>query len=229
MTATAALSFDFAPPGHWLGRCTLAECFGALSVWFGADAEPLDEEFVLKLVEQARAGDRAARQRLYRQHVNRVYRTVRGTLRSDAEAEDVTQDAMLIALTSLDRYSPRSGTRFVAWLTTIAVNTMRRRFRRRRPELTATGDLPEVPSGDAELGDDIDRAKQRAALLRALAELGPRERAIVSLRYGAELNAAEIAAQLELEPANVRKILERAREQLGERIQKLMNSTGVTA
>ena len=61
------------------------------SVLFGGDAEPLEEDAVLKLVEQARAGDRAARQRLYRQHVQRVFRTVRAMLRSDAEAEDVTQ------------------------------------------------------------------------------------------------------------------------------------------
>jgi RNA polymerase sigma-70 factor (ECF subfamily) len=184
---------------------------------------------VLRLVEQARAGDRAARQRLYRQHVNRVFRTVRGLLKSDAEAEDVTQDAMLIALTSLNRYSPRSGTPFAAWLTTIAVNTARRRFRRRRPELTASGDLPEVPAADVDHGDDIDNARQRAALLRALAELEPREREIVSLRYGAEQNAAAIAAQLRMEPANVRKILERARARLGERIEALMQSTGVSA
>jgi RNA polymerase sigma-70 factor, ECF subfamily len=229
MIAVAAPAFDVLPPGPWLGRCTLAECFSVLSVWFGADTEALDEDAVLLLVEQARRGDRAARQRLYRQHVNRVYRTVRGTLRSDAEAEDVTQDAMLTALTSLDRYSPRSGTRFIAWLTTIAVNTMRRRFRRWRPELTATGELPEIPSGDVELGDDLDRAKQRAALLHALAELELREREIVSLRYGAELDAAEIAAQLGLEPANVRKILERTRVRLGERIESIVKATGVSA
>jgi RNA polymerase sigma-70 factor (ECF subfamily) len=201
---------------------SLSAFFNLLSVMFGGDAEPLDEDAVLRLVELARAGDRVARQRLYRQHVARVFRTVRGTLRSDAEAEDVTQDAMLIALTSLHRYSPRSGTRFAAWLTTIAVNTMRRRFRRRRPELTATGELPEVPTTDSDVGDDIDRAKQKVALLRALAELEPREREIVSLRYGAELNAAEIAAQLGLEAANVRKILERARARLGERIEALL-------
>ena len=211
-------------PASWL-----SSFLKALSALFGADAEPLDGPAVLKLVEQARAGDRAARQRLYRQHVNRVFRTVRGLLRSDAEAEDVTQDAMLIALTSLERYSPRSGTPFAAWLTTIAVNTARRRFRRRRPELTATGDLPDVPAADADLGDDIDGARRRAALLRAVAELEPREREIVSLRYGAELNAAEIAAQLRLEPANVRKILERARARLGERIDALMRTNGVAA
>jgi RNA polymerase sigma-70 factor (ECF subfamily) len=201
----------------------------ALSVLFGADTEQLEEDAVLRLVEQARAGDRAARQRLYRQHVQRVFRTVRGMLRSDAEAEDVTQDAMLTALTSLDKYSPRSGTRFVAWLTTVAVNTTRRRFRRRRPELTATGELPDVAGTGSELGDDIDLARQRAALLRALAELTPREREIVSLRYGSDLNASEIAAQFGMEAANVRKILERVRIRLGERIDAIVNTRGAAA
>lgn len=222
MTTSGVTATPF--PASWL-----SSFLKALSALFGAELEPLDEPAMLRLVEQARAGDRAARQRLYRQHVNRVFRTVRGLLKSDAEAEDVTQDAMLTALTSLQRYSPRSGTPFAAWLTTIAVNTARRRFRRRRPELTASGDLPEVPAPDVDHGDDIDHARQRAALLRALAELEPREREIVSLRYGAEQNAAEIAAQLRMEPANVRKILERARARLGERIEALMQSTGVSA
>jgi len=51
----------------------------------------------------------------------------------------------------------------------------------------------------------------------------------VSLRYGAELNASEISAQLKVEPANVRKILERARARLAERIEALMQSNGVAA
>lgn len=207
----------------------LSSLLHVLSVLFGSDTEALDEDAVLRLVDRARAGDRAARQRLYRQHVGRVFRTVRGMLRSDAEAEDVTQDAMLTALTSLDRYSPRSGTRFAAWLTTIAVNTTRRRFRRRRPELTATGELPDIASPDSDLGDDIDLVRQRAALLRALGELDAREREIVSLRYGAELNASEIAAQVGMEPANVRKILERVRARLGERIEALVKSGGAAA
>jgi RNA polymerase sigma-70 factor, ECF subfamily len=207
----------------------LSALLHVLSVLFGSDSEALAEDAVLRLVEQARAGDRAARQRLYRQHVGRVFRTVRGMLRSDAEAEDVTQDAMLTALTSLDRYSPRSGTRFAAWLTTIAVNTTRRRFRRRRPELTATGELPDVADTEGDIAGDLDLARQRAALLQALAELEPREREIVSLRYGSDLNATEIAAQLRMEPANVRKILERARLRLGERIEALVKARGVAA
>lgn len=200
----------------------LCALFNALSSRLGGDADPLDEETIRRLVEQARAGDRAAGQRLYRQHVNRVFRTVRGMLHSDADAEDVTQDAMLTVLTSLDRYSPRAGARFVAWVTAIAVNTARRRFRRRRPQLTDTGELPERPDDGTDLERDVDAGRKREALLRSLGELASQERELVGLRYGAELNASEIADLVRLEPANVRKILERARTRLGERIEALL-------
>ena len=192
-----------------------------------ADAESLAEDAILALIEQARAGDAGARRKLYTQHVDRVYRTVRGMLRSDADAEDVTQDALLTVLTSLHRYSPRRDVRFAAWVTTIAVNTVRRRFRRRRPELTATGELPETADDDAvDPAGDLDRARQRRALLIALGELSDRERMIVSLRYGAELNATEIAATIGIESAAVRKTLERARTRLGERIEALLSPEG---
>ena len=204
----------------------LAVLFAILSSRLGGDAEPLAEDAIARLVEQARAGDTGARRTLYMQHVDRVFRTVRGMLRSDADAEDVTQDALLTVLTSLHKYTPRVDARFAAWVTTIAVNTVRRRFRRRRPELTATGELPETPDDTADPADDLDRARQRRALLIALGELPERERAIVSLRYGAELNASEIAATLGLEPATIRKILERARTRLGARIEALLSPDG---
>jgi RNA polymerase sigma-70 factor, ECF subfamily len=202
--------------------------FATLTSRFGgdADAEPLAEDAISHLIEQARAGDAGARRRLYTQYVDRVYRTVRGMLRSDADAEDVTQDALLTVLTSLQRYAPRGDARFAAWVTTIAINTVRRRFRRRRPELTATGELPETAGDAVDPADDLDRARQRRALLIALGELTQREREIVSLRYGAELNATEIAAAIGIEPAAIRKILERARTRLGARIEALLSPEG---
>lgn len=205
----------------------LASLFAALGRPPGGAAEPLgpfDEPAIARFVERARAGDPGARQMLYLQYVDRVFRTVRGMLRSDADAEDVTQDAMLTMLTSLHTYRPRADVRFAAWVTTIAINTARRRFRRRRPELTATGELPETGGDEADPADDLDRARRRRALLIALAELSEREREIVGLRYGADLNASEIGASVGLEPATVRKMLERARTRLGERIETLLNA-----
>jgi RNA polymerase sigma-70 factor (ECF subfamily) len=205
----------------------LASFFAALGRGPGADAEPsgsLDEDAIARFVERARAGDAGARQMLYLQYVDRVFRTVRGMLRSDADAEDVTQDAMLTVLTSLHTYRPRADARFAAWVTTIAANTARRRFRRRRPELTDTGDLPDTADEDVDPVDGLDRARRRRALLIALAELSAREREIVSLRYGGDLNASEIGASIGVEPATVRKMLERARTRLGERIETLLQS-----
>jgi RNA polymerase sigma-70 factor (ECF subfamily) len=196
--------------------------FAALSSRLGGDAEPLGDVAIAGLVERARTGDAGARRTLYTQHVDRVYRTVRGMLASDADAEDVTQDAMLTVLTSLDRYTRRDEVRFAAWVMTIAVNTVRRRFRRRRPELTVTGELPDMAGEAADPAADLDRARERRALLIALVELPERERTIVSLRYGAELNASEIATTIGGEAAAIRKTLERARARLGERVDELL-------
>jgi RNA polymerase sigma-70 factor, ECF subfamily len=205
---------------------SLVSFFAALRLPGDGDAEPLAEEAIARLVEEARAGDSGARRRLYLQHVDRVFRVVRGLLKSDADAEDVTQDAMLKVLTSLHTYRPRGDARFAAWVVAIAVNTARRRFRRRRPELTDTGDLPDLAGDVADPEGDLDRSRRRRALLVALAELPEREREIVSLRYGAELNASEIGATVGIEAATVRKILERTRVRLGDRIDALLGPDG---
>jgi DNA-directed RNA polymerase specialized sigma24 family protein len=57
----------------------------------------------------------------------------------------------------------------------------------------------------ADPGDDLDRARQRRVLLIALGELPERNRVIVGLRYGADLNASEIATTVGIESAAVHK------------------------
>jgi RNA polymerase sigma-70 factor (ECF subfamily) len=209
-----------------VAQSALASFFAVFVLPHDGDGEPagaLGEEAITRLVEQARAGDADARHALYVQHVDRVFRAVRGMLRSDADAEDVTQDAMLTVLTSLHTYRPRAEARFAAWVVTIALNTARRRFRRRRPELTATGELPDLPDDLSDPVEALDRARQRRALLAALAELPERDREIVSLRYGADLNASDIGAAMGVEPATIRKMLERTRARLAVRLDALLS------
>jgi RNA polymerase sigma-70 factor (ECF subfamily) len=196
----------------------LPGAFATLSAPRQEESARLAEDEIMRLVARARDGERDARQHVYLQYVDRVFRTVRGVVRSDADAEDITQDAMLTVLTSLHRYTPRPDASFAAWVMTVALNTIRRRFRRRRPELTATGDLPDLPGDEVDPDEDLDRARRRHALLAALAELPERERTIVSLRYGAELNATEIGVTFGMSAAAVRKLLERTRTRLEDRL-----------
>jgi RNA polymerase sigma-B factor len=56
----------------------------------------------------------------------------------------------------------------------------------------------------------------------ALAELPEREREVVTLRYGADLNASEIGAAVGAESAAIRKMLERTRTRLAARIDELL-------
>lgn len=209
-----------ASPLEWL--------FAELSLDVAHDVAPLADAALAHLIEQARAGDREARHALYVHYVGRVFRAMRGMLPSDADAEDVTQDAMLKVLTSLGSYRPRADASFAAWVMTIATNTARRRFRRRRPELTATGDLPEVPEDPADPTEILEHAERRRALLMALAELPARDREIISLRYGADLNATEIGAAVGSAPATIRKTLERLRGRLGDRVEALLTARGHT-
>ena len=192
-------------------------------------ASPADEREVERLVGAARGGDRAAGTALYRLHVRHVFRAVRSLVRDEGEAEDVVQEAFVRALTRLDRYRPREGARFVSWVAAIALNVARKRarwWRRAVPEDRAPKDDRAATGPEADAGEQLDLARRKAALLEALGELEPREREIVSLRYGAELSAAEVGAALVLGEANVRKICERQRKKLLERLREKLGDEG---
>jgi RNA polymerase sigma factor (sigma-70 family) len=197
----------------------------AWSAAFGAGgrrtggAEPLaaSDDAIADWVTRARGGDEDAVRSLYRAYSRRVYRTVRAMLDRDADAEDATQETFVRALEALDRYQARSGAPFWSWLVTIALNVARKRRRHRlrtverAPEaLSRATDDRQTTESDP-LGRSLDRDRQRRALLTALEALAPREREVIALLYGAELDATEVGDRMDLTSANVRKIAERTR------------------
>ena len=88
-----------------------------------------------------------------------------------------------------------------AYVRRILINASHRRFRRNR--------VSEQPAGPAGLPDaavDAPAAEvgERSALLAALAELPPRQRAVVVLRYLEDLTDAQIGVLLGCSPGTVR-------------------------
>ena len=194
-----------------------------LNLMDGPVAETTDEEQVQRMVSLAQEGDEIAARRLYRMFVARVYRAVRPLTVSNADAEDVVQDTFVKALGSLHRYRRQSGKRFLAWLMTIALNTARnqaRRSQRWRP-LPADRTSTTAATEHDPLGADLDRHRLMEQLLEALADLPERDRQIVLLRYGAELTATEVGEITGEAPATVRKICQRQREKLLQRMARI--------
>ncbi|MFJ8002921.1 SigE family RNA polymerase sigma factor [Streptomyces fagopyri] len=80
-----------------------------------------------------------------------------------------------------------------AYVRRVMINAHARRHRRRLKEFLAPkddSDLPfEVPGG----ADPMDRADDRSALLKALAQLPPRQREAVVLRYWEDLSETRVA------------------------------------
>ncbi|MDX1907528.1 MAG: sigma-70 family RNA polymerase sigma factor [Bacteroidia bacterium] len=82
------------------------------------------------LIERALRSDRSAQEQLYRQYSRAMLRVALRITGSEAEAEDVLQEAFVRAFRSLHRF--RGDATFGAWLKRIVVNTAINYTKRRR-------------------------------------------------------------------------------------------------
>ena len=113
-------------------------------------------EFVDRLV----AGDEGAFRSLYEAHSRDVYRTAWRFVRSDAEAEEVTQEVFINAFRAIGRFRREASVR--TWLYRITVNCAlkRIRWRKRRREV---GDAAVAWQADPS-ADPEQRVADREAL-----------------------------------------------------------------
>lgn len=173
-----------------------------------------------ELVAAARAGDEAAVRELIRRLNPRLFRVARGIAATDAEAEDVVQEAYLAAFARIGEFEGRA--RFSTWITRIAVNAALMQRRRARPQEeydTVTEDRnPQVvafPGRDRDPPEAaLGRAQLRSVLEAAIADLPPELRLPFLMHEAQGLKLREIAQDLSLNPVTVKTRLFRARRRL---------------
>jgi RNA polymerase sigma-70 factor (ECF subfamily) len=143
---------------------------------------------------------------LYADLAPRVYNYFRYRLASDADVEELTSRTFERAWRSRARYR-HDRAAFSAWLFGIAQNVRIDFLQSRRSHLPLSEALElaaETPS-DA----DIERDSDLAHLQRLTARLPERERELIALKYGADLNNRLIARLTGLTESNVGTILHR--------------------
>jgi RNA polymerase sigma-70 factor, ECF subfamily len=220
----------------------MAEEEGARSQAEGA-AAPADPDAAL--LQRLRDGDEDAFRALVEEHGPFLMRLVMMHVPSRAIAEEVVQDTWLAALNGLDRFEGRSMLR--TWLASIALNKARTRgtregrilpfallrrryeegggpaldpdrFQGRRGERPGWWASPPVAWEDPQ--SQLEANETRDVLLKAIKDLPPRQREVITLRDISGWDAEEVRNALDLSETNQRVLLHRARSKVREALEE---------
>src|SRR5467141_1434633 len=149
-----------------LGRSDMAESIVKQTECNLAEAEA---------IRQAKDGDAAAFEYLYKAHCRRVYNVCLRMIKNPADAEDLTQQAFLQVFRKIGTFRGESG--FSTWLHRVTVNIVLMHLRRKKPTESLAEDLEHTsPNGEGprEHGSSDTSmlgAIDRLSLMRAIPKL----------------------------------------------------------
>jgi RNA polymerase sigma-70 factor, ECF subfamily len=169
-----------------------------------------------QLVARAQQGDEGAFKTLFELYNRRVYSLCLRMTRSAVEAEDLTQDALLLFFRKLPTF--RGESTLATWLHRMVVNVVLMHLRKKR--------LLSVPLDEAEPGEDVPKRQYgtpdqrlgycavRLSLERAIALLPAGYRSVFVLHDIHGYEHAEIAEMIGCSPGNSKSQLHKARLKL---------------
>ena len=152
------------------------------------------------LPETLLRGEKAAWDAFVRRYGGLVVAAIRGVATGQAGIEDLTQEVFVRLCKGdfrlLRSYDPKRAS-LSTWITIVARSTARDALRRRRVEAVPLDAVPE-----RQLAIDPVEPVQKLKLPEAL--LSPRQREILAMLYDREMEVAEIATALGIDPQTVR-------------------------
>jgi RNA polymerase sigma-70 factor, ECF subfamily len=158
-----------------------------------------------RMLETAKAGDRAAFERLMRHHERMVLRTAWRLLGSLEDAQDVAQEVFWRLYRNLKRIDPAEN--LPGWLYRVTVNLCRDHKRR----AVRTEELAEAPAPGAHPHQEFTVEERRRIVEMSLRMLPEKERAAFVLRDLEGLSTAEVAGLLGSSETTVRSQVSKAR------------------
>ena len=201
------------------------------SAAFVRDAYPEDAALITRLLD----GDEAAFSGLVEQYHGRLLRLALLFVSDRASAEEVVQDTWLAVLTGLRSFEGRSALK--TWIFGILTNRAKTRGQRDKRSVpfsalagddstdeaavaasrfTASGSWCSPPEQwDEDTPERVLlRHETRARIDRAILELPPAQRAVITMRDVEGLDSAEVCNILEIGETNQRVLLHRARARI---------------
>lgn len=178
-----------------------------------------DDSGDMELVRRALARDGDAFRTIMTSNNQRLYRIARGVVRNDGDAEDIVQEAYVLAFTHLHNF--RGESTLATWLSRIVINEALGRRRRNRRLLGLTGQdegKPQasiIPFPTNASQDDPERTMAQRQILRLVEDatdnLPTPYRTVFVARVIEGLSIEETAQLLGVKPDTVKTRLHRAR------------------
>ena len=164
-----------------------------------------------RLVEEAKSGDGEAFGQLYEACVDRVYRFIFFRVTDPQVAEDLTSQVFLKAWENLHRYRPHGP--FLAWLYAIARNTVIDNYRTRKQTVSLDEAAP-IPARDEKLDDRMQLQFEVKSLQAAMQHLTEEQQEVITLKFIAEYETAQIAKHMGKSEGAIRALQMRALQAL---------------
>ena len=173
--------------------------------YFRMKTNPLNSQ---ELIRRSQAGDPEAFSDLFEGYKNLVYRTAYLMLGNLEEAEDALQEIFVQLYRSVATYQA-SKAAFTTWLYQVTVNHCLNRRRPYRPLILPleAADTKVMAEYDSRMGSTWEEAE---SIRQVLLGLSDKLRAVIVLRYYADLSYAEIAQSLEIPLGTVKSRLDLA-------------------
>ena len=175
------------------------------------------------------AGREAALEQFYRHYHGQVFQFARRLVNNEADAAEITNEAMLEVWRAAARFAGESRVR--TWLFGIvnhrAIDLLRRRRRRHEhaDELTDVAD--EAPA--CNLSDVIGGAQDAGHVRSCVQQLPERQKAVVHLAFFEELSYPEVAQVLDVPVGTIKTRVMHAKQRLQHCLAGLINPIGGAA
>ncbi len=185
--------------------------------WQMAHIQMMDEA---DIVAALKGGSSTAAEELVRLYGNRLLRSAFLLCGNEADAQDLVQDTLIVAVRSVRRFRGQSA--LYTWLHGILLN-LTRRFHRKRKRLVYMDELPRQDKSEPGTPSRLDVQGASSALREAMEKLSPRHREVIVLRYFEGMKMLEIARHMGVTKGTVGSRLHYATRRLRELIPEELN------
>jgi len=187
---------------------------------FDAQSELDDDTLIARFAE----GDQSAARALTIRLTPGVMALARRMLRNEAEAEDVTQEAMLRLWKMAPNWEPGRA-KASTWIYRVTSNLCTDRLRKKRT--SNIDDVPEPIDETPSVTDQMTAQERAIALNAGMATLPDRQREALHLRHFDDLSNIEIAKIMDTTVEAIESLLGRAKRGLADRLLKQHDKLGL--